>query len=391
MITRVIVIVLDGLGVGELPDAAAYGDAGTNTLAHVAEASGGLTLPALESLGLGYIGTFQGVRRAENPEGCFGKMGMASPGKDSTTGHWEMAGLVLNSPFPSYPTGFPQEVIQAFERACGRKVIGNRPASGTQIIDQLGEEQLRTGALIVYTSADSVFQVAAHERIMSPDDLYGVCRVARKLLRPPHEVSRVIARPFRGTPGSFTRTEGRRDFSIEPPDQTLLDILRRVGQPVIGIGKIDDLFAGRGVSRTIHTTSDSAGLDEILKTLKNVARGMIFVNLVDLDTLYGHRNDVAGYAKALTAFDRRLPHVLAALRPGDALFITADHGNDPTTASTDHSREYVPLLVHGPRLARGVNLGVRRTFADVGQTIADALGNTILSHGESFLASVLPG
>jgi phosphopentomutase len=391
VITRVILIVLDGLGVGALPDASAYGDADANTLAHVAAAVGGLALPSLEALGLGYVGTFSGVRRASSPEGCFGKMGQLSKGKDSTTGHWEMAGLVLDRPFPTYPDGFPPEVIDPFERAISHKVIGNRTASGTRIIEELGEQHLRTGAPIVYTSADSVFQIAAHEDVIPVDDLYRLCRTARKILQPPHQVSRVIARPFRGVPGAFVRTTARRDFSIEPPDRTLLDVLRRVGQPVIGIGKIEDLFAGRGVTRSIHTTSDAVGVDETLRVLRNVARGLVFVNLVDFDTLYGHRNDVVGYAKALQAFDRRLPHMLAALRPGDALVLTADHGNDPTTPGTDHSREYVPLLIHGPRLARGVNLGMRRTFADLGQTIADALARTMLTNGESFLDALLPG
>ncbi|MGH7230728.1 MAG: phosphopentomutase [Nitrospiraceae bacterium] len=391
VITRVILIVLDGLGVGALPDAAAYGDTDANTLTHVAAAMGGLALPSLEALGLGHIGTFPGVRRASNPEGCFGKMAQLSKGKDSTTGHWEMAGLVLDRAFPIYPKGFPAEVIDRFEQAIGRKVIGNRTASGTRIIEELGEEHVRTGAPIVYTSADSVFQIAAHEQVIPAEDLYRICRTARKLLRPPHQVSRVIARPFRGTPGAFVRTPARRDFSIEPPDRTLLDILARAGQPVVGIGKIEDLFAGRNVSRSIHTTGNTAGLNEMMKVLRNAARGLVFVNLVDFDTLYGHRNDVTGYANALQAFDRRLPHVLAALRAGDALFVTSDHGNDPTTAGTDHSREYVPLLVHGPRLARGVNLGIRRTFADVGQTIADALAHTMLPHGESFLDALLPG
>jgi phosphopentomutase len=348
-------------------------------------------MPTLEALGLGHLGSFSGIRRTGNPDGCFGKMAQRSKGKDSTTGHWEITGLVLSQPFPVYPHGFPPEIIAAFEAAIGRKVLGNRPASGTRIIEELGDQHLKTGAPIVYTSADSVFQIAAHEQVMPVQELYRLCRIARKILCPPHQVSRVIARPFRGGPGAFVRTAARRDFSVEPPDRTLLDILTRAGQPVIGIGKIADLFADRGVSRGIHTACDAAGLDETIRLLKTVARGLLFVNLVDLDTLYGHRNDASGYARALEAFDRRLPHVLTALRPGDALFITSDHGNDPTTAGTDHSREYVPLIVHGPRLARGVNLGCRRTFADIGQTIADALGGAMLSEGESFLAALLTG
>ncbi len=391
MINRVILIVLDGLGVGELPDAAAYGDIGANTLSHVAAAVGGLALPSMEALGLGHVGTFTGIRRVGNPDGCFGKMAQLSTGKDSTTGHWEIAGLLLASPFPTYPDGFPPEVIDPFQEAIGRKIIGNRRASGTHIIEELGAQHMRTGALIVYTSADSVFQLAAHEEVIPVEELYGLCRVARKLLRPPHQVSRVIARPFRGTPGAFVRTPARRDFSVEPPERTMLDVLWRAGHPVVGIGKIEDLFAGRGLTRSIHTTSDSAAVDETMKVLKHVARGLVFVNLVDLDTLYGHQNDAPGYAKALQAFDRRLPHLLTALRPGDALILTADHGNDPTTPGMDHSREYVPLLIHGPRLARGVNLGIRRTFSDLGQTITDALGGTMLSNGDSFLDALLSG
>ena len=388
MITRVILMVLDGLGIGELPDAEHYGDAGTNTLAHVAASVGGLSLPALERLGLGHIGAFSGVRRASDPEGCFGKMQEQSKGKDSTTGHWEIAGLVVHTPFPVYPNGFPSELIEAYEGLIGRKILGNKTASGTQIVNELGDEHMRTGAPIVYSSADSVFRIAAHEQVIPVQDLYHLCRVARKLLRPPHQVSRVIARPFRGRRGAFVRTSDRRDFSVEPPDRTLLDILARVGQPVIGIGKIDDLFAGRGVGRSIRTVSDADGIEQTIKLLRTVARGLIFVNLVDLDTVYGHRKGVLGYAKALETFDRRLPHIVAAMRPGDALFLIADHGNDPTSPGTDHSREYVPLLVHGPRLARGVNLGIRRTFADVGQTIADALADTMLPNGESFLPAL---
>lgn len=389
MINRIIVIVLDSVGVGALPDAPVYGDAGANTLAHVAEAVGGLALPNLEALGLGHVGEFTGIRRMGHPDSCYGKMGELSRGKDTTTGHWEMAGLVLEEPFPIYSAGFPPEVIEAFQRAIRRKVLGNRPASGTEIIKELGEEHLRTGSPIVYTSADSVFQIAAHEQVVPVEDLYRMCREARRLLRPPHQVARVIARPFIGEPGDFVRTERRRDFSVEPPGQTLLDGLLIAGQPVVGIGKIGDLFANRGLTRSVHTGSNAAGMEETVRTLKAVPRGLIFVNLVDFDTLYGHRNDPAGYARALAEFDARLPELLNGLRPGDLLCLTADHGNDPTTPGTDHTREYVPLLAYGPRLARGVNLGTRRTFADLGQTIADALGAKRLAWGESFLHSLL--
>ncbi|MBM4124179.1 MAG: phosphopentomutase [Nitrospira sp.] len=391
MINRVILIVLDGLGVGELPDAAQYGDRGSNTLAHVAEAVGGLSLPNLELLGLGHIGPFAGLRRMGEPDGCFGKMAELSKGKDTTLGHWEMTGLVVDHPFPTYPQGFPPDVIEAFQKAIGRTVLGNKAASGTEIIQELGEEHLKTGAPIVYTSADSVFQVAAHERAVPLEELYRICREARKLLKPPHQVARVIARPFIGEAGAFVRTEGRRDFSLEPPGQTLLDVLKQAGQPVVGIGKIDDLFKGRGLTRAIHTKNNEAGMDETIRILSMVPRGLLFVNLVDFDMLYGHRNDAAGYAKALQTFDARLPGLLHGMRQGDLLCLTADHGNDPLGPGTDHTREYVPLLAYGPRLARGVDLGTRRTFADLGQTIADALGVKRLSWGDSFLDSLSVG
>jgi len=391
MIQRVILIVLDGVGVGELPDAAEYGDVGSNTLAHVAEAVGGLALPNLEALGLGHIGHFAGIRVMGHPDGCFGRMGQLSKGKDSTAGHWEMAGILLEVPFPTYPRGFPKEMLDLFEQASGRKVLGNRAASGTEIIQELGEEHMRTGAPIVYTSTDSVFQIAAHERVVPVEELYRMCRAARKLLKPPHQVARVIARPFIGEPGLFVRTERRRDFSVEPPSPTLLDILKRSGQLIVGIGKIEDLFNGRGLTRSIHTGNNAAGMGETVRLLKTMPRGLIFVNLVDFDTLYGHRNNPSGYAKALREFDARLPALLDAVRPGDLLCVTADHGNDPTTPGTDHSREYVPLLVVGPRLAQGVNLGTRRTFADLGQTVAEALGAPRLDCGESFLDALTPG
>jgi len=391
MIQRVILIVLDGVGVGELPDAAEYGDVGSNTLAHVAEAVGGLALPNLEALGLGHIGHFAGIRTMGQPDGCFGRMGQLSKGKDSTAGHWEMAGILLEEPFPTYPRGFPKEMLDLFEQASGRKVLGNRAASGTEIIQELGEEHMRTGAPIVYTSTDSVFQIAAHERVVPVEELYRVCRAARKLLKPPHQVARVIARPFIGEPGLFVRTERRRDFSVEPPSPTLLDILKSSGQLIVGIGKIEDLFNGRGLTRSIHTGNNAAGMGETVRLLKTMPRGLIFVNLADFDTLYGHRNNPSGYAKALQEFDARLPALLDAVRPGDLLCVTADHGNDPTTPGTDHSREYVPLLVVGPRLAQGVNLGTRRTFADLGQTVAEALGAPRLDCGESFLDALTPG
>lgn len=384
-------MIVDGFGVGALPDAAEYGDDGANTLAHVADAVGGLNLPILESLGLGCIGEFSGVRRSSDPDGCFGKMASLSKGKDSITGHWEIAGVVVHQPFPTYPTGFPRDLMGEFEQAIGRKTMGNRAASGTDIIKELGVEHLRTKLPIVYTSADSVFQIAAHDSVASVEELYEWCRLARKLLKPPHLVGRVIARPFTGDAGRFTRIAGRRDFSVAPTDQTLLDRVKASGQPVIGIGKIEDLFAGRGLSRSVHMTSDADNLDEAMKLLHTVPRGLLFMNLVEFDTVYGHRNDAVGWAKALETLDGKLPKLLQTLRPDDMLCITGDHGNDPTTPSTDHSREYVPLLIYGPRLARGVNVGTRPTFADLGQTIAEALSTAMLTAGQSFLAAVRTG
>ncbi|MGQ0809773.1 MAG: phosphopentomutase [Nitrospiraceae bacterium] len=386
-----ILIVLDGVGVGALPDAGEYGDSGCNTLAHVADSVGGLTLPNLEALGLGHIGSFKGVRLMGQPTGCFGKMGFLTQGKDSTVGHWELAGLTVDTPFPVYPSGFPHEVIDAFERVIGRRTLGNRVASGTKIIHELGEQHLKTGFPIVYTSVDSVFQIAAHEKVIPLEDLYKICREARKLLKPPHQVARVIARPFIGGPGAFVRTDHRRDFAIEPPGTTLLDSLNRGGQLVMGIGKIDDLFKSRGLTRSTHAGSNPAAMDELHHLIAKVPRGLLFVNLNDFDTLYGHRNDTAGFAGALQEFDRRLSRIIEQLRPGDVLFITADHGNDPTTPGTDHSREYVPLLVTGPKLAQGVNLGTRQTAADLGQTIAEALGAARLAWGDSFLQALSPG
>jgi phosphopentomutase len=390
MANRVILIVLDGVGIGAMPDAADYGDEGAHTLAHVAEAAGGLRVPNLEALGLGHLGALAGVRRTAQPDGCFGKMAALSIGKDSTIGHWEMTGVVLENPFPTYPNGFPPDIISAFQKAIGRKTLGNYAASGTTIIQEMGLQHLQTGSPIVYTIADSVFQIAAHEQVIPVEELYGMCRMARKLLAPPHQVARVIARPFAGEPGAFTRTSGRRDFSIEPPAPTLLDGLKADGYPVIGIGKIDDLFKGRGLTRAMPTKSDQATLEETMQTLQSIPRGLIFANLIEFDTLYGHRNDAAGFAQAVQAFDARLPDILGRMQPDDLLCITADHGNDPTRPGTDHTREHVPLLVYGAHMARGVNLGTRKSFADLGQTIAEALGSKRLAWGESFLHSVLP-
>lgn len=382
---RCVVLVLDGLGVGALPDAGRYGDEGSATLQNTARAVGGIRLPTLQRLGLGNVVAVEGVPPAARPLACFGRMAERSAGKDSTTGHWELAGLILDRPFPTYPHGFPPEVMEAFERAIGTRTLGNRPASGTQILDELGAEHLRTGYPIVYTSADSVFQIAAHEDVVPVDRLYEMCRVARGILQGEHAVSRVIARPFVGRPGAFVRTERRKDFSLEPPAPTLLDRLVQEGYEVWAVGKVADLFAGRGVTKAILTSDDPDGVRKTAQALSELDRGLVFANLVDLDTKYGHRNDPHGFAQDLERIDAELPTLLERLQEGDLWIVTADHGNDPTTPSTDHSREYVPLLAYGPGLAAGVDLGVRETFSDVAATVAEALGIRWDGPGRSFL------
>jgi phosphopentomutase len=384
--TRVILIVLDSVGAGELPDAARYGDEGSNTLGNIADAVG-LRVPALRSLGLARVARIGGP--SPPPAGAFGRMAEASAGKDSVTGHWEIAGVVLEKPFPTFPDGFPVEVIGEFERRIGRPSLGNTVASGTVIIDELGPEHVRTGAPIVYTSADSVFQIAAHESVIPLDDLYRMCEIAFEIVGRGMGVGRVIARPFVGEPGTFRRTSNRRDFALDPVQPTLLDHVKAAGLPVIAVGKIDDLFAGRGITRAIHTTSDEHGMDALEAELAATPRGLIAANLVDFDTQYGHRNDPAGYAANLERFDARLARLLPKLGPHDLLVITADHGNDPTTPSTDHSREHVPVLLSGAAVRAGVDIGTRPTFADLGQTLADVLGVTPLGHGQSFRADIL--
>jgi len=388
---RILVIVLDSCGVGALPDAASYGDDGASTLPHTAAACGGLVLPTMGRLGLGHIAEILGVPPDPSPAGAFGKMAERSPGKDSTTGHWELMGVVLDRPFPTYPRGFPPEVIEPFEARIGHHVLGNRPASGTEIIEELGEEHLRTGQPIVYTSADSVFQIAAHEAVTPVEELYRYCRIAREILTGPHAVGRVIARPFIGEPGAFVRTDRRRDFSVPPPVPTVLDRVQGAGHPVVAVGKIHDLFAGRGITESIHTHNDLDGMQATLRAMDSTPAGMIFTNLVDLDTLFGHRNNPRGYGEDLEQIDAAMATVVARLGPRDLLIITADHGNDPTSQSTDHSREYVPLLVAGPRVAGGIDLGIRSTFADVGATVAAALGSAAPAAGTSFLERVLTG
>jgi len=415
---RVIVIVLDSVGIGELPDAGVYGDEGSNTLGNIARQIP-LKVPALRALGLGQLVSLGGQAHAAD-RGVYGRMAEASPGKDSVTGHWEMMGIVLDRPFPTFPNGFSPDVIAEFERRIGRGTIGNVVASGTEIIDRLGPEHVRTGKPIIYTSADSVFQIAAHEEVIPIGEQYRICEIAFDFVGRGLGVARVIARPFIGSPGAFKRTANRHDYALEPTGETLLDHLARRGIPVVSIGKVNDLFAGRGIARAIHTASDAEGMDRLDDVMRETNEGFIFVNLVDFDTLYGHRNDVSGYAANLEQFDERLSRLLPNVRESDLLVVTADHGNDPSTPSTDHSREYVPLLITGPApdsarraydVARGAssdkeagphvpaktgspvrpgtNLGTRRTFADLGQTLAANFGVGPLAHGTSFLEDIV--
>lgn len=385
---RAIIVVLDSVGMGELPDAEKYGDKGSNTLGNIAAQVKDFSLPNLQELGLGNIDNMEGIKKVDNPKGCFGRMAERSAGKDTTTGHWEISGIVVEKPFPVYPNGFPKEIIYAFEKAINRKTIGNIVASGTEIIKMLGDEQVKTGYPIVYTSADSVFQIAAHEEVISIEELYDMCAKARGILQGEHAVGRVIARPFIGGSGDYKRTSGRRDFSLEPLAKTVLDYAKEQGMDVRAVGKIEDIFAKRGITHAVHTKDNSDGVDKTLEYLKDDFEGIVFTNLVEFDMVYGHRNDVEGYAKALMEFDRRLPEIINALKDDDILFITADHGCDPTTESTDHSREHVPLLVYGKGIKQNINLGTRSSFCDVGATIADYLGLTGELQGKSFLNEI---
>ena len=386
MFHRVVWIVLDSVGIGEMPDAADYGDAGSDTLGNIARQRQ-LRLPNLCRLGLANIKPLTGLAPAQSPAGAFGKCALASPGKDTTTGHWEMAGIHLGKPFPLYPHGFPREIMDEFERRIGRRALGNKPASGTEIIKELGAEHIRTGSPIVYTSADSVFQIAAHEDVIPLWELNKICETARGILRGPHEVGRVIARPFAGSPGAFARTANRSDYAVPPPAGMLLDRLAERGVEVYTVGKIFDVFLGRGIRDHVKTENNDDGMAKTLEAMDALERGLIFVNLVDFDQQYGHRNDVEGYAAALEQFDSWLPEFLGKLNDGDLAILAADHGCDPTTPSTDHTREYVPLLVHGPKARSGVDLGLRKTLSDVGQTVAENF-ETAIGSGASFLSSI---
>ena len=388
MSRRAAIVVLDGVGIGAAPDAAAYGDVGSDTLGNLSRAiDGGFDLPNLQAAGLGNIAPLAGVERTDHATCAWGRMEPKSAGKDSTTGHWELAGLHLARAFPTYPHGFPAEVVDAFARLTGRGVIGNVVGSGTDVIARFGPEHQRTGQWILYTSADSVFQLAAHEAVIPLAELYRGCEAARGMLVPPHDVSRVIARPFVGEAGQYVRTRNRRDFSIQPPGETLLDALVRTGVPTAGVGKVDDLFAGRGITSR-HFADNAEGLVAIRQWLQAEAGGFLFANLLDFDQQFGHRNDVPGFYGALRQFDAALPILLSALREEDLLFITADHGNDPTTASTDHARECVPLLACGPRV-RPRDLGRRATFSDLGATVAEWMGLSFRGWGTSFLATLV--
>ena len=389
-VNRFIVIVLDSVGIGEGPDAAAFGDVGSHTLGNIASVVGGLNLPHMERMGLANIAILQGLTPQRLPSACYGKMAETSAGKDTSTGHWELMGIRLDKPFPVYPDGFPPDVMDRFASEIDRGWLGNYPASGTVILDELGEEHMRTGKPIVYTSGDSVFQIAAHEKVIPVDELYRICQIARKILRGKHEVSRVIARPFLGRPGHFERTVNRHDFSVLPPQPIILDSLKESGLMVYAVGKIEDIFAGQGITGAIHTKNNMDGVDKTLIAMREQRkRGMIFTNLVDFDAKFGHRNNPQGYADSLAEFDQRLPEIIDALAEDDVLILTADHGNDPTTPGTDHSREYVPILITGEPVRKGVNIGVRETFADMAATIADILEVEPTPYGKSFKSQIL--
>ncbi|NLP13657.1 MAG: phosphopentomutase [Clostridium sp.] len=386
---RAIIIVLDSVGIGELPDAEEYGDKGSNTLGNIASNVPGFCLPNLESLGLGNIDNIKGIKPSENPIGCYGRMAERSAGKDTTTGHWEIAGIVMDRPFPVYPNGFPPEIIDEFEKSINTKIIGNFAASGTEIINMLGDEHVKTGYPIVYTSADSVFQIAAHEDIVLVERLYEMCKIARKILTGEHAVGRVIARPFIGKSGEYKRTSRRKDFSLDPIEKTVLDYAKEMGYKVKTVGKIEDIFNKKGITDAVHIQNNMDGVEKTLQYMKESFEGILFTNLVDFDMLYGHRNDIEGYAKALIEFDDRVTEILECLKDDDILFITADHGCDPSTESTDHSREYVPLIAYGKKLKKGINLGTRSTFADIAQTVAHYLGIDAGFKGTSFLEQIL--
>ena len=390
-IKRVIVIVLDGVGAGEAPDAADYGDVGSNSLANTARAVGGLHLPHMGALGIGHITAIQGVPPEEHPTGCYGKMQPRSAGKDTISGHWELMGIYLPAALPTYPHGFPEEVLAEFKRRTGKEVLGNKPASGTEILRELGVEHMQTGKPIVYTSADSVFQVAAHEAIIPIPELYHLCETARAMLTGEHAVGRVIARPFVGdAPENFKRTERRKDYPLLPEGDTTLDLLEKAGKTVYSIGKIDDIFGHRGITKGKHTVSNQDSSLALLDALDEDFEGLLFANLIEFDMIYGHRNDARGYANALEDFDKHVPEIQRRMRDTDLAMIVADHGVDPTTPSTDHSREYIPLLVFGPQVTANASLGIRKTFSDVAATLAELFWLNPPEYGTSFVGELTP-
>lgn len=385
---KAILIVLDSVGIGEMPDAHLYGDEGSNTLGNIARAVGGMDIPNLEALGLGNIAPIEGVKPQKSPKAAYGKAAELSVGKDTVTGHWEMAGVILRDPLKTFPEGFSEEIIRTFEEKIGRKTIGNVVASGTEIIERMGEEHMKTGFPIIYTSADSVFQIAAHEEIIPLAELYRYCQIARDMLVGDWQVGRVIARPFLGNPGNFQRTGNRKDYALNPFNKTILEYIKEVGQNVMCVGKIEDVFNKIGVTHAIHTKNNMEGVDETMNYIAQPMPGLIWSNLVDFDMKFGHRNDFMGYYNAIKEFDVRLPEILEKLGDEDILIITADHGCDPTTVSTDHSREYIPLLVYGKSIKAGSTMGVRKSFSDIGKTILDYLDIPNELYGESFLKEI---
>lgn len=386
---RIFLVVLDSVGIGEAPDANEFGDVGAHTLGHIAEHVNGLEMPNIGRLGLSNIENIQGIKRAEHPQAHYTKMAQASNGKDTMTGHWEIMGLHINEPFQTFPDGFPPELIHEIEKRTGRKVIGNKPASGTVIIDELGERHIQTGEIIIYTSADSVLQIAAHEKIIPIEELYTICEITRELtLRKEYMVGRVIARPFIGDPGAFVRTPNRHDYALKPFGRTVMDELKDTDHDVIALGKIDDIFDGEGITKSLRTNSNDDGITKLVESIGQDFHGLTFLNLVDFDAKYGHRRDPAGYAQALEAFDQRLPEILSKLKDTDLIIFTADHGNDPTFHGTDHTREYVPLLIHQKNIVKGRELAIRKTFADIGATIADNFNVPLPLNGKSFLKEI---
>ena len=382
--SRVIWMVIDSVGIGALPDSQKFGDINVDTLGNIVRSCKGIKIPNMIKLGLANIEGVDSLENIESPIGCYGRCSEVSKGKDTTTGHWEMTGVLVETPFKTFENGFPKDIIEEFERRSNRKVIGNKPASGTAILDELGEQHINTGEVIVYTSADSVFQIAAHEEIVSLDELYKMCEIAREIMMGDNAVARIIARPFIGKPGAFERTSNRRDYSLSPFEDTVLDNIKNANLDVIGVGKIEDIFNQQGITEAIHTHDNMDGVDQTINYMKKETKGLIFTNLVDFDSKYGHRRDVEGYKKALEEFDARIPEIIENMNDDDVLIINSDHGNDPTYKGTDHTREYIPVLVYGKNLKSGLNLGTRKSFADIGATVADILNVDMPKHGESF-------